>query len=383
MREDEYRGLTQVVVDIYDAALDPTLWSGVVARIVSLVGGQAGGLALKDTTSRNVNVFYDAGFDPHYIKIYSETYSKFDPLATAPLLDPEQVASVPDLMPYDDYLKGRFYQEWARPQGWVDAASAVLEKSANSNTLLRVVTNKAGGMVDDEMRRRLALVVPHVRRAALIGKSVDLKDAQAAMLAETLDGLSAGLFLVDARGRVVHANRAARDILAGNDILHLFGGLLVTGDARVNQALRDVFTLAGKGDAALGIKGIAFPLTARDGDRYVAHVLPAELWRTSPRRCRLHGRRSRVRSQNGIAAAVVCRGHRANVQVDPDRAASPACRRRGRWRAGCGGSPRRRRKHRQDPPQAPLPQDRREPAGRSRQARCRFLQSIHGLIPDM
>ena len=274
MREDEYRGLTQVVVDIYDAALDPTLWTGVVARIVSLVGGQAGGLALKDTTSRNVNVFYDAGFDPHYIKIYSETYSKFDPLASAPLFDPEQVASVPDLVPYDDYRKGRFYQEWARPQGWVDAASAVLEKSANSNTLLRVVTNKAGGMVDDEMRRRLALVVPHVRRAALIGKSVDLKDAQAAMLAETLDGLSAGLFLVDARGRVVHANRAARDILAGNDILHVFGGLLVTGDARVNQALRDIFTLAGKGDAALGIKGIAFPLTARDGDRYVAHVLP-------------------------------------------------------------------------------------------------------------
>ncbi len=274
MREDEYRGLTQVVVDIYDAALDPTLWTGVVARIVSLVGGQAGGLALKDTTSRNVNVFYDAAFDPHYIKVYSETYSKFDPLATAPLFDPEQVASVPDLVPYDDYLKGRFYQEWARPQGWVDAASAVLEKSANSNTLLRVVTNKAGGMVDEEMRRRLALVVPHVRRAALIGKSVDLKDAQAAMLAETLDGLSAGLFLVDARGRVVHANRAARDILAGNDILHVFGGFLVTGDARVNQALRDIFTLAGKGDAALGIKGIAFPLTARDGDRYVAHVLP-------------------------------------------------------------------------------------------------------------
>ncbi len=45
-------------------------------------------------------------------------------------------------------------------------------------------------------------VVPHVRRATLVGKSMDLKHAEAAMLAETLDGLSAGLFLVDAKARV-------------------------------------------------------------------------------------------------------------------------------------------------------------------------------------
>ena len=31
---------------------------------------------------------------------------------------------------------------------------------------------------------------------------------------------------------------------------------------------------AGAGDAALGVKGIALPLTARNGERYVAHVLP-------------------------------------------------------------------------------------------------------------
>jgi DNA-binding CsgD family transcriptional regulator/PAS domain-containing protein len=274
MREDDYRGLTEVVGDIYDAALNPALWADVVARIVEFVGGQAGGLALKDSMRKDVNVYYDVGFDPHYIQVYLETYSKFDPLATAPLFDAGKVAGVPDLMPFDDYLRGRFYQEWARPQGWLDSANAVIEKSGTSGTLLRIVTNKTRGLVDAEMRGRMALVVPHVRRAALIGKSVDLKDAQAAMLAETLDGLSAGLFLVDARGRVVHANTAAREILTMDDFLHLLGGRLVTGDARVNQALRDAFALADKGDAALGIRGIAFPLIARDGDRYVAHVLP-------------------------------------------------------------------------------------------------------------
>ena len=98
--------------------------------------------------------------------------------------------------------------------GLAHSANAIIEKSGATSTLLRVVTRKSTGLVDNDMRHRMAQVVPHVRRAALVGKSIELKNAEAAMLAETLDRLSAGLFLVDAKGRVVHANVAAREILA-------------------------------------------------------------------------------------------------------------------------------------------------------------------------
>ncbi len=91
---------------------------------------------------------------------------------------------------------------------------------------------------------------------------MDLKHAEAAMLAETLDGLSAGLFLVDAKARVVHANDAARDILETGDFLRSIDGRLVARDAEINQTLRDIFALAGDGDAALGNRGIAL-----DADR--------------------------------------------------------------------------------------------------------------------
>jgi len=163
------------------------------------------------------------------------------------------------------------------------------------------VTSKKTGLVDDNMRGRMAQVVPHVRRATLVGKSMDLKHTEAAMLAETLDGLSAGLFLVDAKGRVVHANEAARDILAAGDFLRSIDGRLVARDAEINQTLRDIFALAGDGDSALGNRGIALRLTARDGERYAAHVLPlssdagrVQFWR--PRRSRYAGRHDRQRS---------------------------------------------------------------------------------------
>jgi DNA-binding CsgD family transcriptional regulator len=177
-------------------------------------------------------------------------------------------------VPYDEHLKGRFYREWAQPQGWLDSANAIIERAGTSSTLLRIVTSKNAGLVDDNMRGRMAQVVPHVRRATLVGKSMDLKHAEAAMLAETLDGLSAGLFLVDAKARVVHANSAARDILEAGDFLRSIDGRLVARDAEINQTLRDTFAVAGDGDAALGTRGIALTLIARDGERYAAHVLP-------------------------------------------------------------------------------------------------------------
>jgi hypothetical protein len=38
--------------------------------------------------------------------------------------------------------------------------------------------------------------------------------------------------------------------------------------------LGEVFAMAERGDAAIGVKGIAVPLMALDGERHVAHVLP-------------------------------------------------------------------------------------------------------------
>jgi DNA-binding CsgD family transcriptional regulator len=108
----------------------------------------------------------------------------------------------------------------------------------------------------------------------LIGKVIDLKVIEAATFADALDGIGAGMFLVDANARMVHANTAGHAILAIGDFLRLAGGRLAAGDPEIDQAFRDILIAAGNGDAAVGIKGIALPLIARDGERHVAHVLP-------------------------------------------------------------------------------------------------------------
>ena len=45
-------------------------------------------------------------------------------------------------------------------------------------------------------------------------------------------------------------------------------------DPHADRTLADTFAAAGNGDAAIGVKGVAVPLVARDGEHHVAHVLP-------------------------------------------------------------------------------------------------------------
>jgi DNA-binding CsgD family transcriptional regulator len=121
--------------------------------------------------------------------------------------------------------------------------------------------------------RRIALIAPHA--ALLINKTIDLRQIdlklEAAAFADTLNGLAAGIFLVDAGRRIVHANTAGHDMLRADDFLRSIGGQLVARNVRANQTLNKVFA---DNCGALGAKGIALSLTARDGERYVMHVSP-------------------------------------------------------------------------------------------------------------
>jgi DNA-binding CsgD family transcriptional regulator len=184
------------------------------------------------------------------------------------------VSSSSNIIPPAEFFETRFYREWARPQGLVDNVFAILERSPTSIAAFIVFRHERDGLADDAARQLLGLISPHLRRAVLIGKMIDLRMIEVATFADTLDHLSAGIFLVDATGRIVHANAAGHGILADCDMLRSSAGRLVARDRQVDEVLHDAFKAAEHGDAAIGTKGIAVPLIARDGERHVAHILP-------------------------------------------------------------------------------------------------------------
>src|SRR5260370_16247689 len=251
---------------MYGSAMMQLLWVDVHSRARAFVVGLAASVYWKDATSKRGAVrFTDGGIDPYHCEQYFDKYGKLDPTATGLFFATiEEPMATADIVPYDEFVATRFYREWAQPLGLVDCVNVVLEKSVTSVPAFIVFRHLRAGIVDDETRRRTRLLVPHIRRAALIGRAIDLKTAEAATFADTLDGLAAGMFLVDADGRIVHANVSAQAMLAVGDVLRAAGDRLATNDPQTDHTLRDIFLAAGSSDAALGGKGVAMPLTARD-----------------------------------------------------------------------------------------------------------------------
>lgn len=273
---DETVNVSALIGDIYDAALDPALWRDVLARTKRFAGGQAASLAWKDAVSKRGDTYYDDDeIDPHYRQLYFEKYIKLDPCTTGQFFAKvgEPVCTT-DVIPYDEFKQTRFYKEWVRPQRLADAALALLDKTTTSIAFLGVFRHERDGLFDGESRQRIRLLVPHFRRALLIGNLIDLRTAEASTLADTLDGIGAGMFLVDAGGRIVHANAAGHVMLDAAGVLRAENGRLVTIDSDADRTLSEAFAMSGDGDGAVGVSGVAVPLMARDGERHVAHVLP-------------------------------------------------------------------------------------------------------------
>ncbi len=272
----EAEQLSALIGDIYDAALDPAPWPEALAKSAQFVGGLAAALFSKDAASKSGGVAYDCGgIDPYYRQLYFEKYIKLDPLTIGHFFaEVGQLVAVADIMPYDEFLETRVQREWGRPQGLVDVLNVALDKTATSAAMYCVFRHERDGRVDDEMRRRMRLIAPHVRRAVLIGNVIDLKTAEAATFADAADGRGAGMFFVDASARIVHANASGHAMLAQGSLLRVVDGKIVPNDASAEQALNEIYAMAEWGDAAVGVRGIAVPLMALDGERHVAHVLP-------------------------------------------------------------------------------------------------------------
>jgi DNA-binding CsgD family transcriptional regulator len=271
MRDEN--NLHALIDEIYDAALDAARWPHVLATCVNFVGGAAAAIFVKNCEEPNGYILYAHGISASFRKNYSEQYVQFEPIGSAKIVAGlESQIATNELISCDKFLAPRVYREWARPQGLIDFVGSTLDRSSETVVTFGVFRNEMDGVIDDEVRARVRMLVPHIRRALLIGSAIDSKKAQVSTFAATLDGLSAGVFLVSSAGRIVYANPAANDILYAGALLTAVNGKLGVTDEKTNNTLHALIEGLTKGE----IKpiGIHFPLIADDGERYIAHVLP-------------------------------------------------------------------------------------------------------------
>ncbi|HEY7458871.1 MAG TPA: helix-turn-helix transcriptional regulator, partial [Xanthobacteraceae bacterium] len=293
----EAERLSRLIGDIYDVVLDPSLWRSALRDIAKFVGGSASALYSKNARSVTGASHYNWGLQQRYLQSYWEKYIKYDPTTVGQLVfNVEDVYSAVDFITFEELFESRFYKEWIRPQGLIDHVGATLDKTATSVAACVVFRGEQEGPVDDQARMRMRLLVPHIRRAVLIGNVIDLRKSEASSFATLFDSLADGVILVDAHARIGFANVPAQTIIAEGEILRDAGGRLSAVDTAADKALRNIFAATPGGDTEVGAEGVAIPLSSANDEQWTAHVLPL----TS-------GDRRREGVEHGATAAVFVR----------------------------------------------------------------------------
>ena len=159
-------------------------------------------------------MFHISLSDPDWERLYLNTYMLINParLARGRLVKPNDIVLTSDYMSKKEYSRTRFAREFLSFRNCVDLATLILEVSPTSFTVLGVLRSHAQGFADKDVRRKLELLAPHFRRAVMLGNLFEQRRMAADVLAETLDALKAGVFILAADSGIVHANSSAKKL---------------------------------------------------------------------------------------------------------------------------------------------------------------------------
>ena len=136
------------------------------------------------------------------------------------------------------------------------------------------------------------LLLPHIRRAVTISNVLDARTIERSRMVEALDGLRCAVILSDERGALLHANRAAEEMLRAGSLVTVRAGVLHARSGSAAAELRAAIVQAARNEADIGKTGLAARLTERDVPPIFAHVLP------------MTGSELRTRLQPTAAAAI-------------------------------------------------------------------------------
>jgi DNA-binding CsgD family transcriptional regulator len=104
----------------------------------------------------------------------------------------------------------------------------------------------------------LQVLMPHLRRAALLQTELSLLRSERSALTQSLDRLSHALLITDSDGRLVFANTMARKILQEADGLTLCDNVLRASGSRKDALLKGLISKC-TGDSGGSIARLAIP----------------------------------------------------------------------------------------------------------------------------
>ena len=272
-------GDSDLIATIYDAIIEPSGWDEVVKRIVEATKSFSGNLVLQQTDAGNLTALYNV--DPLYADAYSQTYHKNDPLKTPTWsIAPGEVRAC-SYTQTDSFKASAYYDEFVRPQGWVDLIATGLVRAPNAFALLALTRAPDAVWVKPAEWRLLETLAPHLQRAAAIQNLLSRTRATTESLGAAVAAAGFAVFLLTGDCRVVFANAKAEDLVRRQMGLRYALGRLAAATPALTARLHALPRHGSRPERGQGDIGGTLEL-CRGENRppLVAHVIPLAPIRT-------------------------------------------------------------------------------------------------------
>jgi DNA-binding CsgD family transcriptional regulator/PAS domain-containing protein len=272
--------LSQVIGQIYDCAIDPTLWVPTLTAIrgkmdmayvhVNFVDGNYH----PNGDNSQLSVFMTA-WPQEWMDRLPQWYGQIPGLERWAVMDIDDSISQMLCVSEDEFHKSGVYQHWVRPQGLRDYCFTQVAKRNRMTGSVGAATYSSRDLINESERGMFRLLAPHFRRSLLISGMLDEGKLQVQLYRQLLDRIGAGVLMVGQGARLVYANAAADQLLSSGASLTVRQNAVTAASLPHAKGLRSALDRAcAQEDGELGHFGNGIPLPGTDGSLAVCYVLP-------------------------------------------------------------------------------------------------------------
>lgn len=236
---NQHEQLLSLCEGFYDAALDPSAWSDVLARVASCLGAVGADLHLLDDDVLRCNYM---GVQPsELLKEYSSNFLNREPRSLALReLAPGQVVTDLHIVDTKTMRQHPYYTQFLVRAGLGHCIAAAPVNDAHHRAYFGVHLPPAMGAPSDEMLALVKAMQPHLGRA--VSAQFRMMDAELRnhVYSDVLDRLTCGVAILNGAGKLMLCNAAAQTELDRGQTLKLVHERLTathSGDGRKLHSL--------------------------------------------------------------------------------------------------------------------------------------------------
>lgn len=256
------QALLRLIDLTYESSLNPSHWPDFLGTLAEAAKATHAAIKIFDFQTLENSLPVHFGFSPEMLKGFDEGWGAQDIyfLHARKRLHTGWIEQSQEFLPDETLFASPYYNEFSIQENIFHQCGAIIAHEETRSAALTILRSRATGQFGDPQLRLLRELLPHVQRATEIHLRLSTALRQRSQMETVIDHLPVAVIFVDAKGKVLFSNCAARELFQKHPrSLWVENGSLTCCAVQVKGCLRAAIARAAR--------------TLEDRDTYPGEVL--------------------------------------------------------------------------------------------------------------